>query len=385
MYCIGLMSGTSVDGIDAALVEIAGEAETLTVKLVKGITVDYSPALRQVILEVCNGKTLSLEELADLDDQIAQAFAQGAILVHKDQPQAQLIGSHGQTVYHRPPQEKKLGYTLQLGRGDLIAQATGITTVSNFRVADIAAFGQGAPLVSKVDAYLLSHPQKHRCIQNLGGIGNVTYLPPREQENWEAEIIGWDTGPGNVLMDLAVQKLTQGRQTYDKNGDWARLGKPHLELVRRWLQEDFYHQAPPKSTGRELFSQEYFEKLEKEADNADLTPADWLATLTELTVASIVLNYQQFLHQIPDEVLLCGGGSHNSYLQERLQKALGERILVTTTEAVGLSVDFKEAIAFAVLAYWRYVCQFPGNLPQVTGAKQAMLLGDIYGVNLEAS
>jgi anhydro-N-acetylmuramic acid kinase len=380
MYCIGLMSGTSVDGIDAALVAIEGEAETLTVKLVKGITVDYPPALRQVILEVCNGKTLTLEAWADLDDQIAQVFAQAAILVQKEQPLAQLLGSHGQTVYHRPPRENKLGYTLQLGRGDLIAHATGITTVSNFRVADIAAFGQGAPLVSKVDAYLLSHPQKHRCIQNLGGIGNVTYLPPREQENWEAGVIGWDTGPGNVLMDLAVQKLTQGRQTYDKNGDWARLGKPHLELVRRWLQDDFYHQAPPKSTGRELFSQGYFEKLEQEADLADLSPADWLATLTELTVASIVLNYQQFLRQIPDEVLLCGGGSHNSYLQERLQKALGERIHVITTETVGLSVDFKEAIAFAVLAYWRYVCQFPGNLPQVTGAKQGMLLGDIYGV-----
>jgi anhydro-N-acetylmuramic acid kinase len=359
------------------LVEITGAAQSLEVKLLAGETYPYPPALREQILAVCNGQALTLEELAHLDDSIALAFARAARTIAQGHRAPDLIGSHGQTVYHRPPQGQELGYTLQLGRGTIIAYATQIPTVSNFRVADIAAGGQGAPLVSKVDAYLLSHPTHHRCIQNLGGIGNVTYLPPRQGEGWEEGVYGWDTGPGNVLIDLAVQKLSQGKLTYDKNGDWARRGTPCLDLVQQWLEQDFFGQIPPKSTGRELFSPSYLAQLEQEAQGYHLGEADWLATLTELTVASVVWNYRQFLPHQPDEVLLCGGGSRNLYLRERLQMALGEQSRVLTTDAVGLNGDFKEAIAFAVLAYWRYVCQFPGNLPRVTGAKQPMLLGEV--------
>ena len=372
MNILGLISGTSVDGIDAALVKIAGDEE-LQVKLLAGATFPYPAQLREQILALCDGASLSMAELAHLDDAIATQFALAA---QKIGSEAELIGSHGQTVFHRPPQGQQLGYSLQLGRGELIAHLTGISTVSNFRAADIAAWGQGAPLVSKVDAYLLGHPTKRRCIQNLGGIGNVTYLPPYKQEDWEQAISGGDTGPGNALLDGAVQQLTDGKQTYDRNGEWAAQGKPCQALVNRWLEHDFFRLPPPKSTGRELFSEVYLHQCWQEAQEMQLNAADWLATLTEFTVVSVVHHYRTFLPEMPDEVLLCGGGSRNLYLKERLQHQLAPATVLTTDDA-GLDGDFKEAIAFAVLAYWRH-CSIPGNLPLVTGAKQPMLLGDIH-------
>ncbi len=377
MKVIGLISGTSIDGIDTVLVEIEGEKLDLKVQLLAGETYPYPPQIREKILRVCSGHPLSMEELAGLDDAIAYNFAQAAQQIQQEYPQAELIGSHGQTVYHRPPENSQLGYSLQLGRGELIANTTGITTVSNFRVADIAAGGQGAPLVSKIDAYLLTHPHKHRTVQNLGGIGNVTYLPPNSELNWEREVFGWDTGPGNVLLDLAVQKLTDGHQTYDRNGEWAAQGHPCHKLVHRWLEQDFFLQPPPKSTGRELFGSDYLARCWQEAQEETLTEADWLATLTEFTVASIVHSYRTFLPRMPDEVLLCGGGSRNLYLRQRLQGELTSAKVLTTDE-VGLNGDYKEAVAFAILAYWRYHCSVSGNLPQVTGAKQPMLLGEIH-------
>src|SRR4028119_986436 len=212
---VGLISGTSVDGIDAALVEITGTDIDLNVELIAGATYPYPVRLREQILEVCAGKALSMEEMAVLDDAIAQQFALAAQEIQTNHAPADLIGYHGQTVYHRPAKRREekgetgtspqsnqsnftpspLGYTLQLGRGEVIAQLTGIKTISNFRVADIAAGGEGAPLVSKVDAYLLSSSTQHRCIQNIGGISNVTYLPA-QQGNWIEGVCGWDTGPG---------------------------------------------------------------------------------------------------------------------------------------------------------------------------------------------
>jgi anhydro-N-acetylmuramic acid kinase len=217
-------------------------------------------------------------------------------------------------------------------------------------------------------------------VQNIGGIGNLAYLPAFEQpwldKPWEQRILGWDTGPGNVLIDLAVQTLTQGQQTYDPEGAWAAQGTIHQPLVQQWLSQDFFQQAPPKSTGRELFGRSYWERCWADAQAEHLSPADVLATLTELTVASIVHSYQTFLPHLPDQVLLCGGGSRNHFLRQRLQTWL-HPIPVLTTDDVGLSVDFKEAIAFAVLAYWRQQ-NIPGNLPQVTGASHALPLGDIH-------
>ncbi|NWF62219.1 MAG: anhydro-N-acetylmuramic acid kinase [Fischerella sp.] len=415
-YVIGLISGTSVDGIDAALVDISGTDFDLKVELLAGATYPYPDEMRECILAVCAGKAISMAELAELDDAIAIAFAQAAQNIQIGHETANLIGSHGQTVYHRPPQGGRgegersqcgglfprhkapgvgrggeisnlltppllhsptprfLGYTLQLGRGAVIAQLTGITTVSNFRVADIAAGGQGAPLVSPVDAALLSHPQESCCIQNIGGISNVTYIPPRG-DNWLEKIRGWDTGPGNSLLDLAVQYLTNDAKTYDENGSWAASGTPCHALVEQWLQQEYFHLPPPKSTGRELFGFAYLQQCIKDAEPYQLSSADLLATLTELTAASIVHSYRSFLPHMPQRVFLCGGGSRNLYLKHRLQQLLTS-VPVLTTDEVGLSADFKEAIAFAVLAYWRQLGT-PGNLPTVTGATQRVLLGEV--------
>ncbi|MGJ5634664.1 anhydro-N-acetylmuramic acid kinase [Nostoc sp. CALU 1950] len=382
---IGLISGTSVDGIDAALVEISGTELDLKVELLAGATYPYPAELREKILAVGAGVAISMAELAEIDDAIAIVFAQAAQNIQIGHQPATLIGSHGQTVYHRPPAdrgiEKKttphspLGYSLQLGRGALIAHLTGITTVSNFRVADIAIGGHGAPLVPRVDAYLLSHPQEGRCIQNIGGIGNVAYIPPRHGD-WLSKIRAWDTGPGNSLLDLAVEHLSAGTKTYDEDGNWAASGTPCHPLVEQWLNQEYFHLPPPKSTGRELFGVTYLHQCLKDSQAYQLNAADILATLTELTAASIVHSYRTFLPQMPQQVLLCGGGSRNLYLKKRLQLLLTS-IPVWTTDEVGLSADFKEAIAFAVLAYWRHL-GIPGNLPTATGAPQEVLLGEVY-------
>lgn len=377
MRVIGLMSGTSVDGIDAALVEIQGAADAIEIELLGFATYSYPSELRQKILAVCAGEKFSALEFAALDEAIAHSFATAAIQIQERYGStADLIGSHGQTIFHRPPSHD-LGFSWQLGRGEAIAQHTGIKTISNFRRADLAVQGQGAPLVPKVDAYLLAHPTKHRCIQNLGGIGNVTYLPPKNQINWENHVIGWDTGPGNVLLDLAIQRLTNGAQAYDQDGVWAAQGTPALDLVQHWLGDPFIEQLPPKSTGREYFGVDFLEKCWCDAQNYQLTEADWLASLTEFTALTVQRNYELFLPQLPDEIFLCGGGCRNSYLRERLQAAFGDQIPVKSTADLGLDHDAKEAIAFAVLAYWR-IKEFPGNLPKVTGAKCPVLLGDIH-------
>jgi len=380
---IGLMSGTSVDGIDAALVDISGRDGDLQVQLLAGATYPYPNDLRDKILAVGAGSAIAMAEFAALDDAIAIAFATSAKAIQRGHSPATLIGSHGQTVYHRPPEKlftsdsPLLGYSLQLGRGALIANLTGIMTVSNFRVGDIAVNGQGAPLVPKVDAYLLSHPQEYRCIQNLGGIGNVTFIPARHP-HWLEKILGWDTGPGNSLLDLAVQYFTSGTKSYDQNGNWAASGTPCDSLVQKWLNQDYFHLPPPKSTGRELFGLNYLHNCLDDAQAEQLSPADVLATITELTAASIAHSYKTFLPRMPDRVFLCGGGSQNLYLKRRLELLLSP-VIVSTTEEVGLSTAFKEAIAFAVLAHWRHL-DIPGNLPTVTGALQEVLLGEVYSV-----
>ncbi|MCY7392985.1 MAG: anhydro-N-acetylmuramic acid kinase [Leptolyngbyaceae cyanobacterium CAN_BIN12] len=400
MLVIGLISGTSVDGIDAALVEISGSITgsitNLQVTLIAGETIAYPLALREQILAVCAGAALSIADLATLDDAIAHHFAQAAIAIQTGHPTAELIGSHGQTVFHRPAGQVRsaeskplspltshlspnpLGYSLQLGRGDAIAQRTGITTISNFRAADIAAGGHGAPMVPKIDAYLFGQPHQSNCVQNIGGIGNLAYLPAVDpQKDWQEDVLGWDTGPGNSLIDLAVQQLSQGAKTYDHNGHWAATGQINHSLVDQWLHHPFFHQPPPKSTGRELFGVEYLNQCLTDCGTEGMVEsADILATLTELTAASITHSYQTFLPCLPDRVLLCGGGSKNQYLKQRIQARLNP-IPVLTTDEVGVNADFKEAIAFAVLAYWR-LHQIPGNLPAVTGATHPVLLGEIY-------
>jgi len=390
MRVIGLMSGTSVDGIDAALVEVAGAGYNLSVDLVASHTWRYPAGLRQAILELCGGDAITMETLAQLDDAVAHQFALAAQGLMAQAGAVDLIASHGQTVFHRPapprsqtplpgPQpEADLGYSLQLGRGAAIAQRLGVPTVSDFRQADIAVGGQGAPLVPIVDGCLFSHPQRHRCVQNIGGIGNVAYLPPWDPQTPAppSKVLGWDTGPGNSLIDIAVQHYSNGSQSYDQNGGWAAQGQVSWDLVNQWLAHPYLALLPPKSTGRELFGWGFFHQCHGEAQRHNLGAADFIATLTEFTAASIARSYQDFLPTLPAQVLVCGGGSHNPVLLERLRCHLGT-IPVTTTDAVGIPADYKEAIAFAVLGFWHWH-GVPSNLPAVTGARRAVVLGRLH-------
>ena len=385
MKVIGLMSGTSVDGIDAALTEVSGEGYRVQAKLIKGITYPYPDAVRSRILEICANQPVTLAEMADLDDAIAHHFIQAIQALEVDLTTVDLIGSHGQTLHHRPPNAdpmSPLGHTLQLGRGDLIAHITGCKTISNFRVADVALGGQGAPLVPIIDACLLSQPAQDLAVQNIGGIGNVTYLPPWDRQQTSeplippAEINGWDTGPGNALIDWAATQLSDGRQTYDKNGDWAAQGTPCQQLINEWIKQPFFQMSPPKSTGRELFGADYAKQCWLSAQAHSLSPADFLATLTDFTAATIELSYRQFLPRIPTETLIGGGGSRNQYLMERIQKRLPKSNVISTDQRQ-LDADYKEAIAFAILAFWRWN-DTPGNLPSVSGASRPCLLGEVW-------
>lgn len=386
MRIIGLISGTSVDGIDAALVEVEGEGYGVSATLIDGLTYSYDPTLKAQILDLCAGHPVTLADLADLDDAVAHHFAEAAQQLMARSGPAELIASHGQTVFHRPvgksafsAEPATLAYSMQLGRGATLAQRLGLPTASNFRQADIDAGGEGAPLVPMIDVALLSHPQQVRCIQNIGGIANVAYLPP-----WDAKghtpppkVLGWDTGPGNSLIDIAMYALSDGTLSYDQDGAWAAQGTPCQALIDEWLRHPYFHQLPPKSTGRELFGWDYFEQQCRPAAEArGLSPVDLVATLTELTAVTIAQAYRQFLPTLPDQILVCGGGSQNPVLMARLQ-AQFPRIPVMPTDDAGVSASYKEAIAFAVLGFWAWH-RFPSSLPAVTGAKAQVILGHMH-------
>ena len=253
---VGAISGTSVDAIDVACVAIRPSQNLpapLSVRVLASDSIPYSADLREQILRIAGGAPIALPELSQLDDRIAAAFSEAIIDVTDrarsatssgSLPTIDLIGSHGQTVFHKAPDPSyPIGHSVQLGRGETIAILTGIPTVSDFRAADIARQGHGAPLVPRIDALLLRDAEENRCIQNIGGIGNVTYLPALKSN---AAIVGWDTGPGNVLVDLAADRLSGGELSYDQNGQWAARGNPHAQLVDRWLQSEFFQLPPPK-------------------------------------------------------------------------------------------------------------------------------------------
>jgi anhydro-N-acetylmuramic acid kinase len=370
MLVIGLMSGTSCDGIDAALVRVQGEGYNLSVELFGEQCISYEEPLKQEILAVAEGKAISAEAFATLDQAIGFAFAESALALIQQAgfspKDITLIGSHGQTVHHQPPTDSAIGFSLQLGSGTIIAQQTGISTVSNFRAADMALGGQGAPLVPMIDFMLYSQKDKVLCVQNLGGIGNVTYLPYQDRDS----VLAFDTGPGNMLLDGVVSRLTEGKQTYDKGGMWASQGTVQSERLAELLADPYLKRVPPKSTGREYFGKTYLERVL----GWDLSAADLLATLTEWTARSVADSYRTFLPQPPEEVLLGGGGVHNQYLVTRLQDLLDPAKVSLVPHA-----DAKEAIAFALLAVL-YHTGLPGNLPGVTGARGPVLLGTYHPV-----
>jgi anhydro-N-acetylmuramic acid kinase len=395
MRIIGLMSGTSVDGIDVAIADVTGQPAELTpdtqgsalrATLLHFETVPWDEAVRTAIFDLFTSPA-PVADWCRLDASVASYFAAAALtaLAHSGyRPESiDLIGSHGQTLWHEVA-DGRVHSTLQIGAPSLIATQTGITTVGNFRVADVAARGQGAPLVSTFDWHLLRPPAVlngiaggWRAVQNIGGIANVTFLPP---VGVDAPPLAFDTGPGNALIDWAASRATAGRLRYDEDGGLAAAGLVADELLARWLAHPYFDQAPPKTTGRELFSQALAEEWAGEAAAHGLRPVDLVATLTELTAATIAAAYRRFAPAPVAQVVVGGGGGRNPVLMARLahhlQQELGRAVAICTHEALGINSDAKEALAFAVLAYLT-LHGWPGNVPACTGAARPVILGEV--------
>lgn len=365
-YYIGLMSGTSVDGIDAALVEFRNNTPRL-------INFDFTPfdqTTKDTIKRLSHpGQAILLRDYGALDCHLGHLFASACQrLIEQTALSNQdicAIGSHGQTVYHAP--EIALPFSLQIGDPNLIAEITGITTVADFRRRDIAVKGQGAPLVPAFHQAVFSHADENRCIVNIGGIANITVLTQTEP------VIGFDTGPGNTLMDLWIHQHLG--QQFDSNGTWARTGKVQPHLLTQLKQDPYFSAQPPKSTGKEYFSLTWLEQTI--TDIQQYKPEDIQASLCQLSAETIADAIKKYCPN-NQRTLICGGGIHNQYLLKLIEQELGQS--VSSTEAFGVNPDHVEAIAFAWLAR-QSLNHLPGNLKEVTGAETPVILGGIYPGN----
>ena len=375
---IGLMSGTSVDGVDAALVEIRGHGLETQVELLAFHSHPFEAEIRDRIFDLFQPETSRVDEICQMNFLIGEIFADAALSVIRNAQlelgEIDLIGSHGQTVYHLPPQAEAqyIPSTLQLGEPAVIAYRTGIPTIADFRVADLAAGGQGAPLVPYVDFLLFRQTNRTVALQNIGGISNVTLIPAGAEGS---DVLASDTGPGNMIIDSILEILTDGEERYDNAGQLAVQGSVCELLLREWLQHPFISAHPPKTTGREVFGRQFAHQALHSAQAQDLGQADLVATLTAFTAQSIFDYYRRFLfpHYSVDEIYISGGGSHNLTLMRHLE-TLFQPIPLLPIDSIGVSGDAKEAIAFAVLAN-EAIHGHPTNLPQVTGASQPMVLG----------
>ncbi len=358
------MSGTSLDGIDVAVVEIArSRIQPIIFK-----TVPYSKAVREALLSVSNGMTHTAV-IGRLHFLLGELYADAIkATCHRRVPlkSLDLIGMHGQTIFHEGAPVEYLGHriasTLQIGDPAIVAERTGIRTISNFRERDIAAGGRGAPLVPYVDQLLFRHRTKTRVALNIGGIANISVVSPKKPT------VAFDTGPGNMVIDALVRKLTNGKQTCDRNGQIARSAEVHSKMLDGMLRDPYFKLAPPKTAGREQFGQDFATGL-----MATGVPLEELiATATEFTVRSIALAIAKFAPP-ESEVIASGGGIHNTFLMQRLRALLPAASLVTSAD-FGIDPDAKEAIAFAALAH-EFVHHRPANLPSATGARRPVLLG----------
>ncbi len=387
MIVIGLMSGTSADGTSAAAIRIKGAPPGLAWELLAHCEVPHPPALREAIFAAFRPET-GADRLCALNFALGRAFADAADRVMAaaglTPEQVDLIGSHGQTVWHIPAGPD--ASTLQFGEAAVIAERTGTPVVSNFRPRDMAAGGQGAPLVAYVDRLLFTHPTRARALQNIGGIANITYLPPLPlpflMETGEGgqggegeDALAFDTGPGNMLLDDAAGRATGGAWAYDHDGVLAAQGRVDEALLAELLAEPYLHQPPPKTTGRELFGAQFGARVWARGSAAGLAPADIVATLTAFTARSIAQAYHDFLPRFPDEVIVSGGGARNPSLMALVRESLAPARVLTSAD-LGLPVEAKEAVAFAVLAYETWHGR-PGNLPAATGARHPVVLGHI--------
>ncbi len=376
---VGLMSGTSADGIDAVVARLDGSGRGLRAELLAHVHKKFTPAFRKRVLNACLHGHVA--EICELNFVLGEHFARAAlsaILLAKLKPsQITAIGSHGQTVHHLP--NAKTPSTLQIGEPSVIAERTGITTVADFRVRDMAAGGQGAPLVPFADWVLFTHDVRPRIIQNIGGIGNLTYLPPRAKL---ADVIAFDTGPGNMVMDAVVTELSGGKLTYDRDGRWAARGKVSEKLLAHCMAHPFLRRQPPKTTGREEFGEMFVKRLLAKARQLRLSDADIVATTTDFTAASIADAYRRFILPKLDagmfegmQIVLGGGGVRNATLVRMLQDRAGFGT-VCGHEDFGMDSSAKEPLAFAILAH-ETLGGRPGNVASVTGARRAVVLGKI--------
>jgi len=372
----GLMSGTSADGVDVAIVDIAGRA----VDVLAFDTFGYPPALRRRLFDLFDSGQTTAVDLARLNVAVGEAFASALIkLVERsgiDMRSIDLIGSHGQTVCHDPAGgrigQRKVCSTLQIGEPCVIAERTGITTVADFRPRDMAAGGQGAPLVPYADYVLFAGRRQTRAVQNIGGIANVTFLPAG---GGKSSVIAFDSGPGNMVIDEVVRRVSQGRHRYDVDGRMAAAGKADDKLLAELMGHPFLRMRPPKSAGREQFGADFVDRMCSRAERRAMGALDLVATATAFTACSIADAYRRFLPAPIDQVLLCGGGARNPTLGEMLRRRL-HPAEVMLTDGFGISADAKEAVSFAILAC-ATIRGLPANVPTATGADGSVILGKI--------
>ena len=365
---ISLMSGTSCDSIDVGLCEVFPD---FSCKLKDGINYNYPPDIKKRIFKVLlEGATL--EEICKMNFIIGHCFAEAAnLMIKKHNKKPDFISSHGQTVYHYPKDTKidniSEKSTLQIGEPSVIAQETGCITIANFRTADIAQGGNGAPLVCFADEMWFKNKKKNFAIQNIGGISNVTVVSDK------CETFGFDNGMGNIMIDYCANKYFG--KDYDYNGELAEKGNINEDFLNYLLKDEYYFKKPPKTTGREYFSAEYIENALKKAPE---NKYDIMATVTALTAKNIALSYERFVYNKTniDEIILGGGGAYNLFLKKMIQNYVPKNILVKTHEDYDISNNFKEVMAFALLGYCTYYRR-PNNLPSCTGAKKRVIMGQI--------
>lgn len=362
---IALMSGTSCDSIDAGLCEVFPDK---SVKLIQGINYKYPEHVRAKIFQLFRGEG-SIKDVCQMNFVIGKCFAEAAKVLISEFGKPDFISSHGQTIFHYPFDEKiddiSLKSTLQIGESSVIAQETGCLTISNFRESDMAQNGQGAPLVCFADEMWFKNKGKNFAIQNIGGISNVTVVSK------DFDTFGFDTGLGNIMIDYCVGKYFG--KTYDKDGEIAASGIVSDNWLECLLADEYYFIEPPKSTGREYFSTQYIENALKYAPS---DPKDIIATVTALTARTIAQSYERFIYPNVGlhEALICGGGAYNKTLMKMLRTYLPKHIDLTTCEDYGISNNFKEVMAFALLGFCAYY-GIPNNLPCCTGANKRVVMG----------
>ena len=378
MRVLGLMSGTSADGVDAVLVELSGSAEHPHWTLLRSASLDYPASTRQLILAVGQGEAKTASTLLNLSETITKIQAAAACQCDPE-GQAQLVGCHGQTLWHRPPENAETGAlqpgaSWQMLQAPLLAQLLKRPVIFDFRAADLALGGQGAPLVPKADAALLGQTKGWRALLNLGGIANLTLIPPDAGPDRLQPVRGWDCGPANSLIDLAMEQFSEGKESCDESGRLAETGQCDEALILRWLAEPYFQLSPPKSTGRELFGRADLKRRLQEMQGQAI--ADQIATLTAFSAAVIAQDLQQLSnqnHPLPIELLVAGGGSQNLTLMRELTKRC-RGLRLRRSDELRLPSQSREAMVFALLAWWHHL-GYPGNAPAITGAEHEAVLG----------